>query len=114
MDNDPLMMNPRQGILKSYVIGYALSILLTLAAYFFTAGHLFAGWTLIFILVGLGIAQAFAQLIFFLHLGKESRPRSNLHVFLYMLLVIVIVVGGSLWIMHNLDYRTMPMDMHQS
>jgi heme/copper-type cytochrome/quinol oxidase subunit 4 len=28
--------------------------------------------------------------------------------FLFMLIVLVIVVGGSLWIMHNLDYNMMP------
>jgi cytochrome o ubiquinol oxidase operon protein cyoD len=107
MSDNARRIEKREEILKSYIIGYALSILLTLTAYFFAAKHLFSGWDLVLALIALGIIQAFVQLIIFLHLGSESRPRSNLHIFLFTLVVIGIVVGGSLWIMHNLDYRMM-------
>jgi cytochrome o ubiquinol oxidase operon protein cyoD len=45
------------------------------------------------------------QLVFFLHLGGEGKPRWRLTAFLFMLLVLVILVFGSLWIMYNLDYH---------
>jgi cytochrome o ubiquinol oxidase operon protein cyoD len=43
--------------------------------------------------------------VFFLHLGRESKPRWNLNALLFAVLVVVIIVFGSLWIMHNLNYH---------
>jgi cytochrome o ubiquinol oxidase operon protein cyoD len=62
------------------------------------------------IINGLAVVQLFVQLYFFLHMGDESKPRWNLMAFLFMLLVLVIVVFGSLWIMKNLDYHMSPSD----
>ena len=95
------------GSLKSYLIGFTLSLLLTLAAYFAVVKQIAAGSVLILILLGLGLIQTVVQLIVFLHLGGESKPRWNLATFLFMGLVLVIFVFGSMWIMYNLNYRMM-------
>ncbi len=95
------------GTYRSYIIGFVLSIVLTLAAYFLVTEHVLAGWTLIFAIIGLSIVQVLVQLLFFLHLGQESKPYWNLISFLFMVLVVGIVVAGSLWIMYNLDERVM-------
>jgi cytochrome o ubiquinol oxidase subunit IV len=92
---------------KSYVLGFFLSIVLTLGAYFLVVERLFTAESAVYAIIGLGIVQALIQLVLFLHLGRESRPRWNMLVFLFMVMVIVIIVGGSLWIMDNLDYRVM-------
>ena len=52
--------------------------------------------------------QFVGQLIFFMHLGRETKPRWKLAVTLMMILVVSILVGGSLWIMSNLTYRMTP------
>ena len=85
----------------SYVIGFILSIVLTLAAYFVA----WAGKPTLYALAAL---QIVAQLLLFFQLGKESKPYWNLVVFLFMGLVAVILIGGSLWILSNLDRRMMP------
>jgi len=96
----------------TYFIGYMLSIVLTLAAFFIVINETFHGWALVFTLTALALTQLWIQLQFFIHLGNESKPRWNLVVFLFMVLVVLIVVGGSLWIMHNLNYHMMsPHDM---
>lgn len=97
--------------LTTYVTGFVLSVLLTLAAYFSVVNDAVTGGALVAVIVGLAIAQLLVQLVFFLHLGRESRPRLNLMMFSFMLIVVGIVVIGSLWIMHNLDYNMMPKDM---
>ena len=94
--------------LKSYLVGFILSIFLTGAAYFIVMGHLFTKQILILSVAGLGILQAWVQLSLFLHLGKESHPRRNLMTFLFMFLVGAILVAGSLWIMAYLNYNDMP------
>lgn len=96
------------GNILTYSIGFVLSIGLTLAAYYAVVNEVFDRRGIIAAIVILAVAQLLVQLFFFLHLGKESRPRWNLIVFSFMLLVVGIVVIGSIWIMENLDYNMMP------
>ena len=102
-----------EGTVTAYILGFFVSIILTLAAYYAVVEQVFTGRALVGTIIGLGVAQAFVQLLFFLHLGKESRPYWNLLAFLFMVAVLIVIVGGSLWIMQNLNYNVMPpMDMH--
>jgi cytochrome o ubiquinol oxidase operon protein cyoD len=99
-----------RGTLWTYITGYILSLELTLAAYFFVKHHISLTTTyshdkLIAVIIVLAISQLFVQLLFFLHLSKESRPRWNLIVLLFAAMVLLIVVLGSLWIMNNLNYH---------
>lgn len=93
------------GKLESYIFGFILSLILTLVAYFSVAENLISGWVLIFTVAALAFVQVVLQLIFFLHLGEEPSPPWNLMVFLFMILIVLIIVIGSLWIMYNLDYQ---------
>ncbi len=93
--------------IRSYIVGFILSVLLTLGAYFLVSNRLFSHPVLIGVIVALALIQFIVQLVLFLHLGSESKPRWNLLIFLFMLLVVVIVIFGTLWIMYNLNYRVM-------
>jgi cytochrome o ubiquinol oxidase subunit IV len=93
--------------LMSYITGFVLSLLLTMAAYLVAVSHIFEGRLLVAVIVMLALTQLLVQLIFFLHLADESRPWWNLQVFMFMGLIVAILVFGSLWIMSNLDYHTM-------
>ncbi|MFZ4099887.1 MAG: cytochrome o ubiquinol oxidase subunit IV [Chlamydiia bacterium] len=100
------------GSLKAYLWGFGLCLILTLASFFVVQQHLFTPVALFAVIAGLALIQAAVQVIFFLHLGSEEAPRSKLMVFLFMVMVLAILVGGSLWIVYNLEYRTMSgMDM---
>jgi cytochrome o ubiquinol oxidase operon protein cyoD len=94
--------------MKGYLFAFISSIVLTLAAYFLVANQILTQSNRICAVVGLGIVQAIIQLIFFLYLGKEKKPRSNLLVFLFMALILAIVIIGTLWIMYDLNARLMP------
>jgi cytochrome o ubiquinol oxidase operon protein cyoD len=101
------------GTYRSYSIGFLLSIACTLIAYVAVATHTgtkhiaYAHPLLIAFIVIAAFAQLVVQLVFFLHLGKESGRKWNLIVFMFMVLVVTILVGGSLWIMQNLQYHHM-------
>jgi cytochrome o ubiquinol oxidase operon protein cyoD len=92
------------GSLTSYVTGFILSVLLTLGAYFAVVTEILPIGPTTLSIVGLGLAQLFVQVIFFLHLGKEEKPYFNLITFCFTLFLVFVVVGGSLWIMHNLEH----------
>ena len=89
---------------RQYVIGFGLSLILTIAAYILVTQRVFSGWMLLWALSVLAVIQLCVQLIFFLHLTQERRPHWNLQALLFAAGVVVIIVFGSLWIMKNLDY----------
>lgn len=99
------------GKLKSYVIGFILSIVLTLIPYFLVVNHIVTGWVLIAIILSFAVLQMLVQLLFFLHLGQEEKPRWNFWVLVSFVSIILIVVVGTLLIIHNLNYNMTPMDM---
>ncbi|MES2122445.1 MAG: cytochrome o ubiquinol oxidase subunit IV [Chlamydiota bacterium] len=99
---------------KPQCLGFVLSFVLTVAAYLIVVNHHVSPEAIPLTVFGIAIAQAILQLVFFLHLGLESKPHWNSITFLFVVLVIIIVIGGSLWIMNNLDYNLMPNMEHGS
>lgn len=95
------------GSLKAYIIGFVLSLILTIASFLSVSLQLFQGSSLVYILLALALTQAVTQLLFFLHLGQEEKPRWETLVFFFMVLVLLIIVLGSLWIMYDLNDRVM-------
>jgi cytochrome o ubiquinol oxidase operon protein cyoD len=98
--------------LRNYVIGFGLSLGLTLTAYLLVVNHAWSARYLIVAVITLALVQFLVQLRFFLHLGREGQPRWKLFVFLFMVMVVVILVFGSLWIMNNLNYRMTPQQIN--
>lgn len=95
---------------RNYLLGFTLSLMTTLLAYFAVTREWFAGWVLLGALGVLALVQMLVQLYFFLHLGEELKPRLRAWAFVFMSVILLIVVGGSLWIMGHLDYNMMHMN----
>jgi len=91
-----------------YAIGFVLSLILSLAAYYYVVLGGSGTWFLV-ILGVLAVTQMIVQLIFFLHLGDEVGPRYRLMSFAFMLIILLVVVVGSLWVMVNMNYHMMDM-----
>lgn len=106
------MNDTRDVTLKTYVTGFIWSIGLTLIAYALVVHHALSATTLTAAIIGLALVQFMIQLLFFLHLGRETKPRWKLFVFLFMVMVVLILVFGSLWIMNNLNYRMTPQQIN--
>lgn len=102
------------GTIKNYIIGFVVSIALTLTSYYFVVTHINSGHLtythefLMALILSLAVGQFVVQSYFFLHLGNEKGPRWNLVFYVATLMIILIVVLGSLWIMYHLNYNMMP------
>ena len=94
--------------LKLYAIGFFGSLFLTGLSFSLAIEQFFSKKVLIIVLVFLALVQAFVQLLFFMHFGKEEKPRWMTLIFSFMALVLLIVVLGSLWIIFDLNNRVMP------
>ncbi len=94
------------GTIASYTLGFAASLVLTFAAYLTITQHWVHDTGLALgVIMTLAVIQLVIQLVFFLHLGRESKPRWNLTAFVFMVILVSIIVVGSLWIMNNLNYN---------
>lgn len=108
IDNNHKPQTHHQGSVLTYSIGFVASVIFTLLAYYIVVGEKFTHTAALTAITVLAVAQLVVQLVFFLHMGKESKPQWNRMVFLFMLLVVGIVVIGTIWVMNNLHYNMMP------
>lgn len=99
--------NNNHGTLKSYIIGFILSIILTVIPYQIVVSHSMPVDKVALSIVAIGIIQLLVQLVFFLHLNLKKDGRENLLAFLFTFLIIGILVVGSLWIMYSMNYNMM-------
>lgn len=95
--------------LNLYIIGFFLSILLTGVSFSLVLFKDVLGSLLTYLLIFFALVQAAVQLIFFMHMGKEAKPRWMTTVFGFMVVVILIIVLCTLWIMWDLNHRVMPL-----
>jgi cytochrome o ubiquinol oxidase operon protein cyoD len=96
----------KHSTLTTSLLGYLISLLLTLLAYLSVVNGYASGWKLTGIISIFAILQLIVQFKFFLHIGTAKSNRSNILILLSTCLVIGIVVFGSIWIMNNLNYHT--------
>lgn len=104
--------NTEHGSFGTYFCGYLLSIVFTISAYLIVQHKSYSNKLIYGIITVLALLQFFVQLFFFLHLGKETKPRWKLLVFFFMIIVVLILVFGSIWIMSNLNYRMTPQQIN--
>lgn len=99
------------GTAASYVVGYALSLLLTLIPFYVVVSEKAAGNKLVGIILGFAVAQMFVQIFFFLHLGRGPKPLYNVAFFVATVGIIAITIGGTLFIMNNLYHNMSPKEI---
>lgn len=92
---------------KSYVIGFILAFMLTALAFTLVWTHALPDSTIRVIIVFCALIQVLVHLYFFLHLNFVSTPRENLLALAFACILIFLMVGGSVWIMFDLQHRMM-------
>jgi cytochrome o ubiquinol oxidase subunit IV len=96
--------------LLGYVTGLGLAILLTATSFFIGGTDLVWQPSIPVAIIVLAIAQMGVHLVFFLHITTGADNTNNILALAFGLLIIILVIGGSLWIMANLNHNMMPMD----
>lgn len=96
------------GSVKSYMIGFILSIILTGIPFWIVMDGKAAHSTILAVVVICAVVQVIVHLIYFLHLDSKAEGGWNLVSIVFAAIIILILVVGSLWIMWNLNYNMMP------
>jgi cytochrome o ubiquinol oxidase subunit IV len=96
--------------IAGYLTGLGLAILLTATSFFIAGTDLVWQPSIPVALVVLAIAQMGVHLVFFLHITTGPDNTNNVLALAFGVLIVVLVIGGSLWIMAHLNHNTMPME----
>lgn len=95
------------GSATSYIVGFVLSVILTVAAFGLVMTGSLTGSHALLAISALALVQIVVHLVFFLHMNSSSAQRWNVAAFSFTVLTAVIVVGGTLWVMHNVSMNMM-------
>lgn len=90
---------------RRYAAGLLAALCFTYAIYLITTQHALEGAVLAGVLLVIAIAQLVVQMVVFLHIFDETKPRWTLWSLVYSVIMMMIVVIGSLWVMYNLNYN---------
>ncbi len=93
----------------SYTTGFGLAVLLTIASFVVAQTDLLWAPGVAVGLVVLAFAQIGVHLVFFLHIGTGPDHTNNIVALAFGLLIVLLVIGGSCWIIANLNANMMPM-----
>ena len=90
------------GSVKSYVIGFILSVILTVIPFGLVMYPSLPKMTTLAIVLLFAVVQVIVHLVYFLHLDRSPAQRNNVAALVFSALVIVLLVGLSLWIMFSI------------
>jgi cytochrome o ubiquinol oxidase operon protein cyoD len=95
---------------RGYRIGVALAIILTIIPFWLVMSDTLRdpGVTAA-IIFALALVQIVVHVVSFLHLDTRSEGGWTLLAFLFTAVIVVVTIGGSIWVMYHLNANMMPM-----
>lgn len=102
---DTIVTDSRQA--RFSIVGFVLSLFLTVVPFALVMSGRVSRPIAVAGIACAALVQIAVHLKFFLHLRDSPRARWDILALIVTALIIILFVGGSLWIMHNLNYRMM-------
>ena len=96
-----------RGSLRTYLTGFVLSLILTAVPFALVMRGAWSPAATLAGIISAGLVQILVHLHYFLHLDTSSAARWNVLALIFTFLIMILFVGGTLWIMSNLNYRMM-------
>lgn len=97
--------------LLGYAVGLFLAVLLTIVSFFVAGTNLVWAPSIPIALFVLAVAQIGVHLVFFVHITTGPDNANNVMALAFGVLIVFLVIGGSLWIMSDLNANmTLPMN----
>ncbi|QCI26880.1 hypothetical protein D9V80_01815 [Buchnera aphidicola (Thelaxes californica)] len=88
-------------IINNYFIGFFYSCLISVLSFIIIQNNKIFNENTFFILITLSILQLMIQIIYFFDIKKFVDWYWSICILIFSLLVILIILSGSIWIMHN-------------
>lgn len=102
------------GSLREYLIGFILSVVLTVIPFWLVMGDVLSNKLLTTgLILGFAVAQMLVHIVYFLHLNTRSEGGWNMLAAIFTVVLVVIAIAGSMWVMYHMNTNMMPMDVHE-
>lgn len=109
-EGDHGAMHASHGSLRGYLTGFVLAAILTIIPFWLVMDHVITSTVAtVVIVLGLAAVQIVVHMIYFLHLDTRSENGWNMLAFIFTIVLVVIVLGASIWVMYNENANMMPM-----
>ncbi|MFN4357466.1 cytochrome o ubiquinol oxidase subunit IV [Sphingopyxis alaskensis] len=95
--------------MRDYVIGFVLSVILTAIPFWLVMTMPLSAGTTGAIIMAFAVVQIVVHMVFFLHMTPKAEGGWSLTSLVFTVIVVVIMLAGSLWVMHHLNTNMMPM-----
>jgi len=89
----------QHGSIKAYVIGFILSLILTIIPLFLVLNHMMGKTALTVSILIAAVLQFVIQLFFFMHIREGEGPRYNAVALILGIVFVLTIVIGAIWIM---------------
>src|SRR5690606_41851914 len=95
--------------LRAYVTGFILSVILAAIPFWLVMGEVIPhSGTTALVMLGFAVVQIVVQMVYFLHVNARSEGGWNMLALMFTVVLVVIVLAGSLWVMHHMNANMMP------
>jgi cytochrome o ubiquinol oxidase subunit IV len=102
------------GSRKGYLIGFALSVVLTAIPFWLVMTGVLTTQATALIIMALAAVQMVVHMIFFLHMNRRAEGGWSVMALIFTVVIVLIALSGSLWVMYHMNENMMPaMDMSQ-
>lgn len=101
------------GSFKSYMIGFVLSVILTVIPFALVMTGVLPTQTTGLLIVAAAAVQMVVHMIYFLHMSPKSEGGWNMLALIFTIVVVVICLAGSIWVMYHLNTNMMPVHTMQ-
>lgn len=106
-EEGPSSIEPATGV-RGYLVDLGLAVLLTAASFWMVGTDLVWRPAIPVALIALGVAQMGVHLVFFLHITSGPDHFNNSMALAFGVLIVVLLIGGTLWIMANMNGNMLP------
>jgi cytochrome o ubiquinol oxidase operon protein cyoD len=89
------------------LVGAVLGLVLTAIPFGLVAARTLRPIEIFVVIGAAAVTQVVVHLRYFLHLDLKPLSQNNLIALCFAVVVLLILVGGSLWILFDVNYRTM-------
>ncbi|WP_042690143.1 cytochrome o ubiquinol oxidase subunit IV [Azospirillum sp. B506] len=96
------------GTFGSYMIGFVLSVILTVIPFWLVMNGTLDNTTTTAVILVLSVVQIIVHMVYFLHMNGRVEGGWSMLAMIFTIIVVFIMFSGSLWVMYHLNYNMMP------
>ena len=94
---------------KEYATGFLLSVVLTAIPFWLVMAKVLPTPTITtLVILAFAMVQVVVHMVYFLHMNPKSEGGWNLLALIFTAVLLVIVLIGTLWVMHHMNTNMMP------